>query len=317
MKVCNVWLHNICLNVAFGIQAESYTNISTRFFFLVFIMSMTPSKVKVSKEVVESLEKLKNDNEKKALHAINVSLPEKLLKLDKFIAESPLLNFEHPEDMLASVDIYQQVGSKRSTSNGERKVKKQKLSSGTNMTTDIENTQQTTNMHDDINSSRNQEIVAIDPLIHGIPVNNNLKALLNVLKKEVRDGIQIISQIKIWVTMLIPKMEDGNNFGVAVQEEVNNALDEVESHTYNVLEGCQKYHQIRAKYVEKTLKHPHIDDFRRAIIERDQMEFLSRRSALIDLRNNYATLFDMITKNLDKVTKPKGENDRSGGITYM
>ena len=117
--------------------------------------------------------------------------------------------------------------------------------------------------------------------------------------------------------MLIPKMEDGNNFGVAVQEEVNNALDEVESHTYNVLEGCQKYHQIRAKYVEKTIKHPHIDDFRRAIVERDQMEWMSRRSAIIDLRNNYATLFDMITKNLDKVTKPKGENDGGNRITYM
>ena len=40
--------------------------------------------------------------------------------------------------------------------------------------------------------------------------------------------------------MLIPKMEDGNNFGVAVQEEVNNTLDEVESRTYNVLEGLPK-----------------------------------------------------------------------------
>ena len=38
-------------------------------------------------------------------------------------------------------------------------------------------------------------------------------------------------------------------------------------------------------------------------------------SAIIDLRNNYATLFDMITKNLDKVTKPKGDNDGGDRIT--
>ena len=37
--------------------------------------------------------------------------------------------------------------------------------------------------------------------------------------------------------------------------------------------------------------------------------------SLLLTRNNYATLFDMITKNLDKVTKPKGEND--GGKNYL
>lgn len=234
-------------------------------------MSMTPTKLKVSKDVSKSLDNLKSENEKKALHAINVLLPEKLLKLDQLLAESPLLNFDHPEGVIENVDVLQQQ------SNGE----------------------------------------PLNPLKHGIPANSKLAELLKILKKEVREGIQIVSSIKIWITMLIPKMEDGNNFGVAVQEEVNNALDEVESRTYNVLEGCQKYHQLRAKYVEKTLKHPHIDDFRRAIIERDQIEWMSRRNAIIDLRNNYATLFDMITKNLDKVTKPKGDNDGDGRITYM
>ena len=236
-------------------------------------MSMTPTKLKVSKEVSKSLDDLKNENEKKALHAINVLLPEKLLKLDQLLAESPLLNFHHPEGVIENVDIFQQQNSTIAE--------------------------------------------PLDPLKHGIPANSKLAELLKILKKEVREGIQIVSSIKIWITMLIPKMEDGNNFGVAVQEEVNNTLDEVESRTYNVLEGCQKYHQLRAKYVEKTLKHPHIDDFRRAIIERDQMEWMSRRSAIIDLRNNYATLFDMITKNLDKVTKPKGDNDGGDRITYM
>jgi proteasome activator subunit 2 (PA28 beta) len=266
----------------------------------------------------------KHNNEKKALHAINVSLPEKLLYLDRFIAESPLLNFKHPEGVLENVDIYKQAGGKRSGDNSEEpKPKKQKTSTTTDSSSSniIAVTSSTANTPDgeaiDNQSSVSNDGIIVDPLKHGIPSNNNLKELLKILKKEVRDGIQIVSTIKIWITMLIPKMEDGNNFGVAVQEEVNNALDEVESHTYNVLEGCQKYHQIRAKYVEKTIKHPHIDDFRRAIIERDQMEWMSRRSAIIDLRNNYATLFDMITKNLDKVTKPKGENDGGNRITYM
>ena len=36
------------------------------------------------------------------------------------------------------------------------------------------------------------------------------------LKKSARASYQITSAIKLWIQMLVPKMEDGNNFGVEV-----------------------------------------------------------------------------------------------------
>lgn len=29
----------------------------------------------------------------------------------------------------------------------------------------------------------------------------------------------ILFQVKMWITLLIPRIEDGNNFGVSIQEE--------------------------------------------------------------------------------------------------
>ena len=78
----------------------------------------------------------------------------------------------------------------------------------------------------------------LDPLKHGVPANSKLAELLKILKKKCgKDSNSILH--KDLDHNAYPKMEDGNNFGVAVQEEVNNTLDEVGPRTYNVLEGCQ------------------------------------------------------------------------------
>jgi len=68
------------------------------------------------------------------------------------------------------------------------------------------------------------------------------------------------------------------------------------------------------------MKYPTIPDYRLSISELDQKEYLGVRLGIVDLRllflsniyksssirNNYAILFDMIQKNLDKIQKPRG-----------
>ena len=42
-----------------------------------------------------------------------------------------------------------------------------------------------------------------------------------------------------------------------------------------------------------------------SIEELDSKEWLMLGNCCLDLRNNYATLFDLITKNMDKITRPR------------
>lgn len=231
----------------------------------------------------KQLRALQEDMEKRARNHIDNTMPAKVLHLDQLLATEPLFNLDSPEDIVEKVEVIYQ-----DTSDADENTpagKRQKVSA--------------------------EEHKA---LYGHIKANKKLEDLLALMKREVREAIEIVNSIKVWIQMLVPKMEDGNNFGVEVQEEVSSECDRVETETYMIFESCQAYHKARAKYAEKVLKHPHIEDYRQAIYERDQQEYLRRKYIMVDLRSNYATLYDIIQKNLDKVTKPKGEDMGAGSF---
>jgi len=55
----------------------------------------------------------------------------------------------------------------------------------------------------------------------------------------------------MWVSLLIPKIEDGNNFGVSVQEETIAAISDVEITTGKTLVQISLYNLFRAKLISK------------------------------------------------------------------
>ena len=139
-----------------------------------------------------------------------------------------------------------------------------------------------------------------------VPCNAKVSHLIDIMKKEVTANIEDLGVVKLWIQLLVPRIEDGNNFGVGVQEELISELSRVEDSAFNVLDQTTKYFSTRAKLVSKFKKYPHILDYRQAIIEADQMEYTSTRLSLVDLRNNLTILHDQITKNADKIEQPRG-----------
>ena len=53
----------------------------------------------------------------------------------------------------------------------------------------------------------------------------------------------------MWITLKIPRMEDGNDFGVAIQEECVDTIADIEDEAYSILEAMSSYHSTRGKYV--------------------------------------------------------------------
>ena len=68
--------------------------------------------------------------------------------------------------------------------------------------------------------------------------------------------------VKLWVQLLVPRIEDGNNFGVGVQDEIIAELARVEEAGFLSLDLMTKYFQTRARIVGKFKKHPHILDYK-------------------------------------------------------
>jgi hypothetical protein len=102
-----------------------------------------------------------------------------------------------------------------------------------------------------------------------------------------------------------------------VQEECSGEIERVESQMFSLMQTNAKYFRERAKLAEHWSKHPHILDFKQALMERDQLEYFTLRIFLRDIRSNFATLHDLICKNLDKILKPKGDEDDSSGRNMM
>ncbi|KAL5639333.1 hypothetical protein ACGC1H_006743 [Rhizoctonia solani] len=139
--------------------------------------------------------------------------------------------------------------------------------------------------------------------------NHKLRSVHDDLKQEYMELVDLCDKVKLWVNLTMPKIEDGDNFGVQIQEEVLNELHRAQDSGYNLRDAVSKSHHInRAKICSKILKYPHVEDYAIALREHDEKQFYMALRNLIDLRNIYAVLTDVIHKNFQKIRAPKGNN---------
>lgn len=142
-----------------------------------------------------------------------------------------------------------------------------------------------------------------------VPCNKLIVKTLKVIKMEILQLIEYCNAVKIWIQLNIPRIEDGNNFGVSIQEDSVSELSRAEDSGFNILESITKYYVTRGKLVSKIMKYPNIYDYRESVVELDQKEYVSLKLCCADLRNNYAILHDVITKNWEKIKKPRSTNN--------
>ncbi|CEO95185.1 Proteasome activator PA28 C-terminal domain-containing protein [Plasmodiophora brassicae] len=147
---------------------------------------------------------------------------------------------------------------------------------------------------------------ALEVVKNGALANRGVTQLLEVLKVEILELIQYLDVLKLWVQLNIPSIQDGNNFGVSIQEEIAGMLEAGKNSGLGFLDTFTKYYATRGKLITKLNKYPNVDDYHRGIAELDEKKHLLLRHCCLDLRNNYAVLFDMITKNKDRLEKPRG-----------
>lgn len=59
-----------------------------------------------------------------------------------------------------------------------------------------------------------------------VTCNGPICDLIKIVKPIIRELVEDSNMLKMWISFLIPKIEDGNNFGVSVQEDT---LAEIQS----------------------------------------------------------------------------------------
>ncbi|XP_041670667.1 proteasome activator complex subunit 2 [Cheilinus undulatus] len=141
--------------------------------------------------------------------------------------------------------------------------------------------------------------------------NEKIQALLDRVKPEIVALRETIVVVSSWIMHLIPKIEDGNDFGVAIQEKILERITAVKTKVDGFQTNFNKYFTERGDAVAKASKETHVMDYRTLVHEKDVDIYNEIRVVVLDIRGFYAELYDIINKNLDKVTNPKGEEKPS------
>jgi len=244
------------------------------------LSNMTEDRKAKTEQFNKQIEEFRNSMADKASKIMDTQLPSMIIHLNDFF-KTPL--FDLPQEKLEQ-SIHLRAGDKRKTDesaheDGKPPAKKRRIDTQTSVS----------------------EVDGSDIF----PVNQVVKEFLSVLKREFLECIDMFNTVKMWIQLNIPRIEDGNNFGVGIQEEAIAELTRAEDHCYACLENVAKYHVARAKLISKILKYPLIDDYPQSVYEIDMKQYADNRLSSIDLRNNLAIVYDLITKNLDKIVKPR------------
>jgi len=152
---------------------------------------------------------------------------------------------------------------------------------------------------------------SVPSVVHNVPTNSIMSQLKVFLKTEASFFLEFVSTVRFWVQLNIPRIEDGNNFGVQVQEELLQELGKAEDTAFSAVDLIAKYYAARGKLVTKCLKYPSVQDFRESVHEIDEKYYTDIIFSFRELRNNYANIYDMVQKNYTKIIKPRSEHTNS------
>ncbi|KAL1431035.1 hypothetical protein MTO96_014443 [Rhipicephalus appendiculatus] len=141
-----------------------------------------------------------------------------------------------------------------------------------------------------------------------VGTNNHIVSIVDIVKPKIWQLVDDTNILKMWIQFLIPRIEDGNNFGVSIQEDALTEIRAVEGEAAAFFDQISRYFLTRGKIIAKVAKYPHVEDFRRTVQELDEKQYVSLRLVLCELKNHYATLHDLITKNLEKIKRPRSSN---------
>lgn len=249
---------------------------------------MSAKTSRVDKETQAKLEEFYDKSTKSAEEVLYRIFPTKILELQEMIDESLTSSsiFNVANASLCDISVHPPPP----TSEGPD-VKKRKLENGI-----VEN---------GVTSANRGEHARFPDLVR---FNPHISAVHDIIKKECDVLISNCDKVKLWINLSMPKIEDGDNFGVQIQEEVLNEIHRSQESAYNLRDSGRQSHLNRGKMASKIIKYPHIEDYTLALKEYDEKMIYWARQNLFDIRNIYAVLNDILHKNINKIRSPKGNN---------
>ncbi|KAI1725157.1 proteasome activator pa28 beta subunit domain-containing protein [Ditylenchus destructor] len=242
---------------------------------LQFLLIIMQSRQKTEEEL--SLSEIKNGVFAKLDSFVYKKFPQKILELDKFLCEEKY-----------SVDSLQKEASY------SLETCLNKLSKKTQPT----------------NGDQSPPAL-LDPPLANTAMSLCEIAIEMIAKSEpmLQEAIEDAGEVIFCIQCLTPIMEEGNNYGVDVQNECFQMARNMQLDTKDLLSSLPKYFERRASLLTKNSKYPVIEeDFCRCVINGDKLQAFDIRYAIQVTRNRYSKLYETLSKNIAVIKVPRDED---------
>lgn len=178
--------------------------------------------------------------------------------------------------------------------------------------------------------------------------NDKVSAAVSDVREELSKCVQMLQKMTRWIHLMVPAIEDGNNFGVGVQGEILKMISDRSNHLNGLFAALPGYHKDRAaawkdlgsakgsqtkttstkeetenkeptkttvtvdsKAVDGTTAANHPDGLAH-IVALDVQTYFHLYHSLGLVRDTYLIVGDTIEKNLAKIESPKGGGGGGG-----
>ncbi|KAH8040727.1 hypothetical protein HPB51_012042 [Rhipicephalus microplus] len=91
-----------------------------------------------------------------------------------------------------------------------------------------------------------------------VGTNNHIVSIVDIVKPKIWQLVDDTNILKMWIQFLIPRIEDGNNFGVSIQEDALTEIRAVEGEAAAFFDQISRYFLTRGKIIAKVAKYPHV-----------------------------------------------------------
>ncbi|SNX84112.1 related to Proteasome activator complex subunit 3 [Melanopsichium pennsylvanicum] len=243
-------------------------------------------------DALESWQQSVRDN---AINIIQKTLPQKILSLNAKIAEvdrkkdhifSKAAYFD-PTPVGIDTTVY--PSSSSSSADLAPSAKKRKVTDAAKINGDV----------------AHEDALVFPGIVH---TPSYIATALDQLRIEWDQLIELMDSLKMYINLQMPQIEDGDTFGVSIQEEALNEIVRTQDSAYNLIATPFTYHSTRGDLAAKLVRYPGVADYAEAIKEHDRKMVYRLKMHLTDMRNMYAVVFDIVKKNIAKISKPKSGN---------
>jgi hypothetical protein len=148
-----------------------------------------------------------------------------------------------------------------------------------------------------------------------VSLKENLNSISSTVQNYLRDFIELVEHLTIWLELEIPSYSETNDFRIVVQNEILDEIASMKVNSIGYMGQFVDYREQRAIANKEFFKRSKFDDNYQLIIYLDEQFYRNLKLILMELKSYILRICNILTKNKDLINRQS--SDRQHVNNYL